>query len=185
MARQQHSALFHATQSDTSLAIQLCYYRGLGEFQTSPWLSHGAALLEQMNGVTCCGGPTQIERLLKHYCQAGTANTPVRGLIFVGDACEEVPQTLIALAGQCRLLNQPVFVFQEGDDPSAASIFKEIAQVSGGAYARLNDASASRLGELLGAVARYATGGRLALSRSGRESDKLLLGQLPDRPTRS
>jgi len=172
--------LFTATQSGTNLAVQLCYYRGLHEFRASPWLTNSETLLAHMNEVSCSGGPTQIARLLTHYRNAGSATTPVRGLVFVGDACEEAPSTLIDLAGQCRLLNQPLFMFQEGLDLSTANLFKEMAAVSGGAYAPFDDSSAAYLGELLGAVARYATGGRLALSRSGRDSDKLLLAQLPD-----
>ncbi len=149
------------------------------EFHASPWLSNSQSLLAHMNKVTCSGGATQIARLLTHYCQAGSANTPVRGLVFVGDACEESSKTLIDLAGRCRLLNQPLFMFQEGHDTAVANVFREMAAVSGGAYAPFDNASASYLGELLGAVARYASGGRLALSRSGRDSDKLLLAQMP------
>lgn len=182
-ARRLHAALFSAAQSGASLAIQLCYYRGLNEFRASPWATDSKTLLTYMNEVTCLGGPTQLTKLLRHYCQAGSATTPVRGLVFVGDACEETPTELINLAGRCRLLNQPLFMFQEGNDQSVASIFREMASVSGGAYAPLNNASASYLGELLGAVARFATGGRLALSRSGRESDKLLLTQMSGHDT--
>lgn len=149
------------------------------EFRASPWLTSSQSLLAHMNKVTCSGGPTQIARLLTHYCHAGSANTPVRGLVFVGDACEEPPNTLIDLAGRCRLLNQPLFMFQEGHDATVAGVFREMAAVSGGAYAPFDNTSAAYLGELLGAVARYATGGRLALSRSARDSDKLLLAQMP------
>ncbi|MDG1065219.1 MAG: hypothetical protein P8O91_03290 [Luminiphilus sp.] len=133
----------------------------------------------RMDGVTCEGGPTQIARLLNHYLEVGTPATPVRALIFVGDAVEEQPAALLGLAGQCRLKGQPIFTFQEGSDPTAARVFSEIARISGGAYAALGAQSAEVLRMLLGAVARYATGGRNALTQSGTESDKLLLAQLP------
>ena len=48
---------------------------------------------------------------------------------------------------------------------------------------RFDHHSADYLKELLGAVVRYAQGGRRALTSSGRESDKLLLMQLPRKPT--
>jgi hypothetical protein len=92
---------------------------------------------------------------------------------------EEQPALLLGLAGQCRIKGQPIFTFQEGSDPTAARIFSEIARISGGAYAALGGESAGVLRLLLGAVARYATGGRYALTQSGTESDKLLLAQLP------
>ena len=178
-AKRHHRELYDATAGTSGLAIQLCYYRGFNEFNTSHWLSSGSDLRARMDGVTCQGGPTQIARLLTHYLEVGTPATPIRALIFIGDAVEEQPAVLLGLAGQCRLKGQPIFTFQEGSDPTAARIFSEIARISGGAYAALGGESAGVLRLLLGAVARYATGGRYALTQSGTESDKLLLAQLP------
>lgn len=177
-ARQLHREMFSAA-SGTSLAIQLAYYRGFNEFHTSPWLSRADELLAHMDAVHCVGGATQIVRLLRHYLSVGTPATPVRALVFIGDALEEPSATILDLAGQCGLKKQPVFVFQEGTDPQCAQSFEQLARLSGGAYARFDHSSADRLRELLGAVARYATGGRKALTSSGRDSDKLLLSQLP------
>lgn len=177
-ARTLHAELFKVA-SGGSLAIQMAYYRGFNEFNTSPWLTRAEELLAHMASVQCIGGPTQIVRLLRHYLAAGTPATPVRAMVFVGDAVEESSTEICSLAGQCRLRNQPVFVFQEGHDPAAASTFEQVAQLSGGAYARFDQSSPERLRELLGAVVRYASGGRKALTSSGRESDKLLLSQLP------
>lgn len=132
-----------------------------------------------MDAVSCVGGPTQLQRLLKHYLSAGSATTPVRALVFVGDALEEPAASLLTLAGECRLKHQPLFLFQEGYDPRVAAVFEQMAALSGGAYAAFDRNSAERLRELLGAVVRYASGGYKALTSSGRESDKILLRQLP------
>lgn len=132
-----------------------------------------------MDQVSCIGGATQIARLLRHYLASGTPATPIRALVFVGDAIEESHTELFDLAGQCRLKQQPLFLFQEGNDPRVASVFEQMARLSGGAYARFDDSSANRLRELLGAVVRYATGGLKALTSSQREGDKILLAQLP------
>lgn len=105
--------------------------------------------------------------------------TPVKGLIFIGDAIEESADTLQQLAGQCRLKNQPLFLFQEGNDPQVAKQFSTLARLSGGAHVRFESGSADRLRELLGAVVRFVSGGRKALTSSGQESDKILLSQLP------
>lgn len=56
--------------------------------------------------------------------------------------------------------------------------FRQLAQVSGGAFAHFDARSAGTLAELLGAVARFATGGQKALADSHSESAKLLLQQL-------
>jgi hypothetical protein len=180
---QLHREMFAAAQSGTGLAIQLCYYRGFGEFQHSPWLTSANELLAHMEAVTCLGGATQIARLLKHYLNAATPATPVRGLVFIGDAVEESNAQLLNLAAQCRVRNQPLFLFQEGTNTEVAALFEQMAQLSGGVYARFDHNSAHRLKELLGAVARYAQGGRIALTSSGREGDKLLLDQLPKKPS--
>ncbi|HCC44963.1 MAG TPA: hypothetical protein DEQ32_11220 [Gammaproteobacteria bacterium] len=71
-------------------------------------------------------------------------------------------------------------MFQEGVNPSVQSIFKQMAQLSNGAFAPFNLASASQLRELLSAVAVYATGGRAALERFEKVSQRprLLTQQL-------
>jgi len=178
-ARRLHRALFEAAADTGGLVIQLCYYRGMGTFEASPWLTSDDELLAHMDRVSCEGGPTQIGKLLRHYLQTGSPTTPVRGLVFIGDAVEEASAGLLNLAGQCRIKNQPIFAFQEGRDGTAADVFKGMAKASGGAYAAFDENSALHLRKLLGAVARYVAGGRPALTRSGTESDKLLLGQLP------
>lgn len=178
-ARALHADLFDAATEGDPLALQLCWYRGFSEFEASPWMTAPAELKVRLDRVSCLGGPTQISRLLRHYLGAGTPAVPVRAMVFVGDAQEEREVELLSLAGQCRIRNQPVFVFQEGSDNATARVFEQIAQLSGGAYARLDGQSSDRLRELLGAVVRYARGGRLALSRSATQSDKLLLSQLP------
>jgi len=182
-ARGLHQDMFRAAQTDSHLAIQLCYFRGFNEFQYSPWLTSSDELLAHMEAVSCLGGATQITRLLQHYLGVATPMTPVRGLVFIGDAVEEPSQRLLDLAGQCRVRHQPLFLFQEGRDHTVAALFEQMAGLSGGVYARFDHHSADYLKELLGAVVRYAQGGRRALTSSGRESDKLLLMQLPRKPT--
>ena len=179
-AKQLHRELFGAAADTATVSIQLCYYRSFAEFHASPWLTQADELLAHMDKVECMGGATQIRRLLRHYLQVGTAATPVRTMVFVGDAVEEPTPELLDLAGQCSMKKQPLFMFQEGRDPQVATVFEQMARLSGGAYATFDRTSADRLRELLGAVVRYTAGGVKALTRSGREGDKMLLAQLPD-----
>ena len=80
--------MFEQTASLGGLDIQLCYYRGYGEFTSSPWLSDSQALLQRMMAVYCLGGRTQIEKLLEHALRE-TARERVNALVFVGDCMEE------------------------------------------------------------------------------------------------
>jgi hypothetical protein len=94
-------------------------------------------------------------------------------MVFIGDACEENPDTLAITA---RKLGVPVFLFQEGDDPEVAEVFKNIARLTHGAYCQFDRGSAKQLADLLGAVAAYAAGGQEALLSS--QTGVLLLQQL-------
>ena len=159
------------------LSVQLCYYRGFGEFHASNWCNDASALGTEMARVYCEGGHTQIARLLKHSIAEHRAG-PVRALVFIGDAMEENPDTLCDLAGQCGMVNLPLFLFQEGHDHTVEQTFKSMARLSKGAWARFDQSSAATLERLLGAVARYAAGGRRALEAAGDRDAKLLLQQL-------
>jgi hypothetical protein len=176
-ASQLQQEMFHASGKLATLAVQLCYYRGFGEFRASPWLTDSTAIGKRMARVRCEGGHTQIARLLRHAREEHGKAT-IRALVFIGDAVEENPDKLCDLAGQCGILKLPFFLFQEGKDRQVEQTFRSMAKLSGGAYARFDSSSADMLAGLLGAVASFATGGRAALEELKGDSAKLLLQQL-------
>jgi hypothetical protein len=92
-----------------------------------------------------------------------TRSSKVNALVFVGDCIEEDPDLLGALAGKLGILNLPLFIFQEGNNPQVGNIFSQLATLSGGAYCQFDQGSAKQLGQLLAAVAVYAAGGKTAL----------------------
>jgi hypothetical protein len=165
--------MFSETAALGGLDIQLCYYRGYGEFEASPWLSSADALLQRMTSVTCRGGYTQIETLLRHAIEQHRREK-IQALVFVGDCMEEDADRLCHLAGQLGLLGLPVFMFHEGRDPVAQRAFKEIARLTRGAYCAFDASSAAQLRDLLGAVAVYAAGGQQALQDFTRGRDQVL-----------
>ena len=169
--------MFRSTGQVASLAVQLAYYRGFGQFSASPWLTDSEELARLMSRVQCEGGHTQIARLLRHAMEEHR-KVAVRAVVFVGDAVEESPDTLCDLAGQCGLLRLPLFLFQEGRDTAVEATFRSMAKLSGGAFAHFDNRSASTLAALLGAVARFAAGGREALENLSGDSARLLLRQL-------
>ena len=170
--------MFQATRDLGGLEVQLAYYRGFKEFAATPFLTDSAELTRRMTGVQCLGGQTQIQRVLEHVL-AETRRERVNALIFVGDAMEEEPDPICHRAGELGLLGTPCFVFQEGDNPMATSTFKQIARLSGGAWAPFDTSSADALRDLLRAVAVFAAGGRSALARLPGAAASRIAGQLP------
>jgi hypothetical protein len=160
------SEMFLATDSLGGLDVQLCYYRGFREFESTGWLSTSADLLAHMSGVRCAGGMTQIERVLEHAL-AETRRQKVDALVFVGDCMEEDIDRLCHVAGELGILGVPAFCFHEGNDAAAERTFREVARLSGGAYCSFDASSAQQLRDLMSAVAVYAAGGRKALEDFG------------------
>ena len=127
--------------------------------------------------IDCQAGITQIARVLDH-AQKETAKQSVGALVFIGDAMEENPDILVTRARELGRLKVPCFMFQEGRDPTVESVFREIAKHSGGAYGRFDAGAAKTLGELLKAVAIFATGGLKLLEGRKDAGSTLLLSQL-------
>jgi hypothetical protein len=158
------------------LDIQLAYFRGFNECRASRWVSDARGLRDLMTGIQCRGGHTQIGKILAH-ARRETGKKKVNVLVFVGDALEEKIDDLAAKAGELGMLGVRVFIFQEGRDPVVERGFREIARLSGGAYARFDVNAAGQLGQLLRAAAVYSAGGLKALTASG-AGGRLLIEQL-------
>jgi hypothetical protein len=156
--------MFRTAASIGGLMMQLVYFRGLAECRASRYVSDSAALSTMMNKIRCEGGQTQIIRVLDHLRDAAT-HDGVRAFVYVGDAMEESADKILARAGEIGLLGLRGFIFQEGHDPEAERVFREIARLTGGAYARFDPSAPATLAELLRAAAAYAAGGREALMR--------------------
>lgn len=174
------ASMFLSTEQLGGLSVQLCYYRGYKEFYKTAWLSNAKTLLAKMTSVKCLGGYTQIARVLQHAVTE-TRQRKVQAIVFIGDAIEEDVDQLCNLAGQLGILKTPVFIFQEGADAQVASVYKQIALLSGGAYCAFDENSARLLRDLLSAVAIFASGGLPALenyTKSQSASVKLLTKQL-------
>ncbi len=166
--------MFQSTAALGSLDIQLCYYRGFGEFHPSPWLTDSRQLLREMTAVHCLAGHTQIGKLLQHALRE-TRRQKVNAVVFIGDCVEENIDNLGQLAGQLGLLGVPLFLFHEGHDANAARAFRHMAELSGGAYSPFDANSAQQLRDLLAAVAVFAVGGHAALADFHRRHGRTLL----------
>jgi hypothetical protein len=192
MAAQLQASMFEEAAKIGGLDVQLVYYRGADEVRHSSWFSDAHELVGRMNAILCRPGATKIARVLQHI-RAENAREKISAAIFVGDAVEELPAQLYnAAAG----LSVPVFWFQEGDNQATPlvqhditlgdvpplqkveTIFRELARLTDGAYARFDAGAAARLGELLQAVAAFAVGGVAALANQHTDSARKLLSQM-------
>jgi hypothetical protein len=175
IACQRQGEMFAEAARISGLDIQLCFYRGMRECQASRWVSDEKALADMMAKIDCRSGLTQIGRILEHV-RKEHARQKVQAFVFVGDAMEEQPSELYGAAAG---LGVPCFIFQEGDDPIAARVFKEIARLTKGAHCHFTAGAAQELAELLRAA--YAAGGREALLANKTGAAAKLLLQLPPR----
>ena len=172
-AIQRQGAMFAAVEKIGTLDVQLVYFRGFRECRASRWVSDPASLRGLMERIDCRGGQTQIGKVLSHVVKEN-AKRSVSAVAYVGDAMEENVDALCATAGELGVRGVKLFMFQEGRDGATERAYREMARLSKGAYARLDDGSADRLAELLAAVAAYAAGGLKALEARGAPARKLL-----------
>jgi hypothetical protein len=172
--------MFQTTAAVGGVDVQLVYFRGFAECRASRWVADARSLTDLMNRISCQGGHTQIHRVLEHV-RDEVASHRIGALVYVGDAMEEKLDSLCAVAGELALKGVRAFMFQEGHDSAAETAYREIARLTGGAYARFDVNAPGQLAELLRSAAAYAAGGRAALEaladRQGGEARKLL-GQM-------
>ncbi|MGD9539565.1 VWA domain-containing protein [Methylocystis sp.] len=180
MAQSIQGEMFRTTAAQGGLDVQLVYFRGFGECRASRFVSGGEGLGALMSRIVCQGGRTQIGKVLRHALDE-SRSARVGAIVFIGDAMEERIDALTATAGQLGLLGVKTFMFQEGQDADVRHAYREIARLTGGAYAAFDAAAPRRLAELLAAAAAYAVGGRLELERRAGEGEgaaRLLLSQI-------
>jgi hypothetical protein len=169
LAQALQGRMFETAAAFGGLDVQLVYFRGFGECKASPFVPAGGKLSEYMSKIEVRAGTTQIGKVLKHV-GVETRRRPVRVLVFVGDAMEESADIIAGLAGELALLGVKAFVFQEGKDAVAEQTFRDIARLTGGAYASFDLSAPEKLAALLAAAAAYAAGGKTALQSLARSN---------------
>ena len=167
VAQSVQGRMFVTAAAHGGLDVQLVYYRGLSECKASSFVTGGERLASLMMKIAVGAGQTQIAKVLRHVIDE-TRRSPVRALVFVGDAMEEPLDVLAGLAAELGLLGVKAFLFQEGHDKAAEHAFRKIAMLTGGAYAKFDLSSPDKLVSLLSAAAAYAAGGRRALEFEAR-----------------
>lgn len=180
LAQSLQARMFEAASALGGLEVQLVFFRGFGECRASNFVGGGQGLSALMSKISCRGGRTQIAKVLRHALEEASARR-VGALVFVGDAMEENVDELCELAGRLGLNGVKAFMFHEGGDAAAGAAFREIARLTGGAYAAFDAFAPRRLAELLAAAAAYAAGGLAELERragKGEDAARLFLSQM-------
>jgi hypothetical protein len=180
VAQQVQGQMFATAASCGGLDIQLVYFRGFNECRASAFMRDGAGLARAMAKIQVMGGQTQIGRVLRHI-RAERAEAPLGAFVYVGDCMEEKADELGRVAGELGLLGVKGFFFHEGGGAREAACFKDLARLTGGAYAVFDSSAPGRLASLLRAAAAYAAGGFTALSDRARKGDaeaRQLLSQM-------
>jgi hypothetical protein len=189
LATQLQAEMFKEAAKIGGLDVQLVYYRGLDELHTTPWFVNAHELVRRMTTIRCEAGQTQIARVLEYIREEHTREK-VNAAVFISDAVEEPPSQLYAAT-----VDVPLFMFQEGDGLAlyvdqrgefvhahpplkVEQVFRDLARLTNGAYARFDADAAGKLGELLRAVAAFAIGGVKALANQHTDSARRLLGQM-------
>lgn len=162
LACQVQNEMFLAVKQIGGLAVQLVYYRGFDECRAGRWVQDAKGLISLMTRVRCQAGQTQIRRILRHALKQTSASR-IHAVVFVGDCVEEDHDELAHLAGELGLRGVKLFLFQEGHNAHAARVFADLARISRGAHCHFDHSSPKELGDLLAAVAAYASGGHTAL----------------------
>jgi hypothetical protein len=176
-ACQLQAEMFREVASIGGLSVQLVYYRGLAECRSSRWVTQPEHLAGLMERIDCRMGHTQIGKVLKH-ARRESELLKVQALVFVGDAMEENPDDLAHDAAALGKAGVSAFMFQEGTNRQVEATFREIAQLTKGAYCRFDPGAARQLADLLKAVAVYAAGGLTALAGRRDAGTVRLLSQL-------
>ena len=140
------SRMFDTTAKLGGLDVQLVYFRGLRECKASAFVSGGAGLDRLMSRIRVEGGNTQIGRVITH-ARDEARKARIGALVYVGDAVEERIDPLCAKAGDLALARPQVLHVPRGTrSRSAERCFREIARLTGGAYAAFDAAAPGVLG---------------------------------------
>lgn len=171
--------MFEAVGGTGRLAVSLAYWRGYGEFAATPWLTDPRDLARRMAEVSCLGGRTQVLRALDHALAEAGRVRRLGAVVLVGDAVEEAADPICHAAGALGARRVPVFCFQEGGDRAAEAVFRQVARLSGGAWAAFDARSPRTLADLLRAAAACARSGRAAVAALPGRAAASIAGQLP------
>ena len=157
-AQKIQAQMFRSVLGLRSMALRLVHFGG-NTLTDHGWTTSSKALAATMSEVACVRGFTQILPGLRAFLDS----EPASAIIVVGDAFEEDFDDAASLAAALRRAGVKVFSFLEGDDPTAAAVFRELAETTGGRFACFG--AELPLRDLCEGIALLTAGGSQALKR--------------------
>ena len=174
--------IFEATARVRRLAVRLIHFGGT-ERSDHGWNTDASGLAAAMAGVRCVRGLTQILPSLLTFLEGDPKERP-QAVIVVGDCFEEDVACVSAVAGAFKAAGIRIYAFHEGDDALAGSVFRQLADGTGGRFLRFGEDLP--LADLCEAVAVLTAGGEKAVKRlTNNRAAVLLLAPPADNAGRS
>lgn len=130
----------------------------------------------QAAAVRCQAGHTRLCELMQRTLDAGG----VRVMSYIGDAFEEDASEAFALADRFKLRGIKAVILADQANEPTLRVFRELAERTGGALLDFRSGKLDLMGEVLGAVAALAIGGRKLLAERRTAGARLLLSHLGD-----
>jgi hypothetical protein len=167
------SKMFRAAYGIKAIKLRLVHFGG-GSLTTRNWDDDTKSVAANMAAVRCQAGLTQILEGLQSFIDE-TPEDRATAIILIGDYFEECSTQAKITAVRLKDMGIKVYSFIEGNDHTAQTVFRNLAEISGGKFARFGDDLP--LADLCQGVALLASGGKKALRQLGNKKvQRLLLG---------
>jgi hypothetical protein len=146
---------------------------------TTNWITDPddvADIMDRGRDGCMCGCYTPIADILEHALQEAPKALVIFGDSFFGDR-----DKVMGLARQLRAIGTRVFLFQQGQLPQTQGVYRQLAEITGGAHIRFNvlaERVEERLPEMFAAITSYVLDGPSALEARADEAATLLLEQM-------
>lgn len=163
--------MFRAVAGIEKLALRLVHFGG-GQLTDYGWEDNAKTIAARMAAVRCQSGGTQFLEALTLFADASRENR-AGAIILVGDCFEEEMSGAGRLARVLAGKGIKVFSFLEGDDWTAESAFRKLAEITGGRFAHLG--ADLPLEDLCEGVVLMTAGGSKGVARLKNEKVKRLL----------
>jgi len=163
--------MFRSASGLKALKLRLVYFGG-NQLTKLGWNDNERSVAAHMAAVRCSAGLTQIIPGLEAFIDEKPENR-AGAIILIGDCFEEDSAISTKTATLLKDKGIKVFSFIEGEDWTAHSVFKNLAAVTGGKFAKFGDDLP--LDDLCEGVALMASGGEKALTRLKNDKVRQLL----------
>jgi hypothetical protein len=155
------SKMFRTVAGLGRLSLRLVHFGG-GILSDCGTMDDPKDVAAVMARVRCVCGYTQIVGGLMAFL-AGPSAERVSAIILIGDCFEEHPKEVEMLGVRLKDAGIRVFAFHEGEDTTAERVFRRLADVTDGAFAKFG--AGLPLADLCEGVALLASGGTGAVKR--------------------